>query len=403
MNQDVTIEGNRIAGILGHGIGPHYAGWLVGSAITVLGTGSGVTIQGNTIGLDANGEATLGSLTGIETHDHFQGPLQGLVIGGAAPGEGNEIAGHRIDGIRLDRTYGGVRISGNSIHDNDGIGIDLVTSSFQTGVTLNDPLDDDQGANGLQNFPTIFAAVPGVGTLHLTGTLESEPSSDYGIEFFASPAAHATGYGEGEVFLGSTAVHTNAGGTATFDVTLPSSAPAGWVVAATATFEANGSTSEFSAARTIGDDPVTSFCAQTKPTSVPGCTAVLGASGPSLSGDVWSVTDVPLGAGASGTLGILIYTHGVGIGQSAVSAGVPFGTLCLSNFQRSAPQCAPLLLNGTPGTCGNSFGPFSPDCSGGALGLSAGEDVNVQGWYRDAAVGPEGANFTNALFFTAQP
>ena len=402
-NHDVTIRDNRIAGILGHGIGPHYAGWLVGSAITFVGTGSGAAIQGNTIGLDANGDPTLGSVTGVATNNYFLGPYQDVLLGGSGVGEGNEIAGHLLSGVSVANTWSGLRISRNSIHDNGALGIDLIDAGFQVGVTPNDPLDADSGGNGLQNFPTIFTAVPGAGTLHLTGTLASAPSKAYTLEFFASPTADASGFGEGQVFLGSTSVATGVGGNAAFDVTLASSAPAGWVVAATATDESTGSTSEFSAVKTIGDDPVTSFCAQTKPTSVPGCAAVLSASGPSLSGDAWSLANVPLGPSTTSTVGILIYTHGVGIGPSGVSLAVPFGTLCLSNFQRSAPACAPLVLAGTANSCGNAFGAFSPACNANALGLAAGEDVNVQGWYRDPQVGPEGANLSNAIFFTALP
>ena len=58
----------------------------------------------------------------------------------------------------------GVRIRGNSIHDNDGVGIDLgrchpnpAFSVFVVdGVTANDCLDGDFGPNLLQNYPLLF-------------------------------------------------------------------------------------------------------------------------------------------------------------------------------------------------------------------------------------------------------
>ena len=53
------------------------------------------------------------------------------------------------------------------------------------------------------------------------------------------------------MFLGATAVTTNASGNASFDVTLPASVAAGWVLSATATNTATGATSEFSLSRTI--------------------------------------------------------------------------------------------------------------------------------------------------------
>lgn len=400
-NNDTTIRGNRIAGILGKKIGT-YPG-LVGTAIVIYGSGSGIEIVGNTIGLDANGASTLGSITGIGTTNYYTGPIQNVVIGGSGPGEGNEIAGHLGPGISVSNTFSGVRIAGNSIHDNGGLGIDLITDGFQPGVTANDPLDPDSGGNGLQNYPVLQSATPAGAALHVVGTLNSNPSSSFRLEFFASPQCDSSGFGEGLAFLGSTAVVTAAGGDASFDVTLPGVVPLGWSVTATATNVASGSTSEFSACEPVGGSSVTSFCAQSKPTSVPGCTASLTASGPSLSSDAWSVSNVPLGPATQSSIGILIYTHGVGIGPSGSSASIPFGTLCLTNFERSAPACAPLFLSGPANSCGNAFGAFQPDCSSGALGLLPGDDVNVQAWYRDPPVGPEGANLSNAIYFTAVP
>ncbi len=243
-NHDTLIRNNRIAGILGHRIGP-YPG-VLGTAISIYGTGSGISILGNAIGLNANNEPVLGSVTGIATANYYLGPVQNVVIGGSAPGEGNEIAGHLGTGISVANTFSGVRISGNSIHDNGGLGIDLINSGFLTGVTTNDPLDPDTGGNGLQNFPVLQSATREGNTLHIVGTLNSSPSSTFTIEFFASPQCDASGFGEGQYFLGSTTVATNSSGDAAFDVTLPVIVPKGWSVTSTATNVANGSTSEFS-------------------------------------------------------------------------------------------------------------------------------------------------------------
>lgn len=400
-NNDTTIRGNRIAGILGKKIGV-YPG-LVGTAIVIYGSGSGIEIVGNTIGLDANGAPTLGSITGIGTTNYYTGPIQNVVIGGSGPGEGNEIAGHLGQGISVANTFSGVRIAGNSIHDNGGLGIDLITDGFQPGVTANDPLDPDSGGNGLQNYPVLQSATPAGAALHVEGTLNSNPSSSFRLEFFASPQCDASGFGEGQVFLGSTTVATNSSGNTAFDLILPVAVQQGWSVTSTATNVASASTSEFSACVSAGNNPVSSYCTQSKPTSVAGCMASLTASGPSLSSDSWNITNVPLGPATTTSIGILLYTNGVGIGQSAISANVPFGTLCLAGFKRTAPNCAALVLAGPAGSCGNAFGAFSPACSSGALGLLPGEDVNVQGWYRDPPVGPESANLSNAIFFTAVP
>lgn len=245
-NHDTILRNNRIAGILGHGIGPHFTG-VMGTAISVYGTGSGVSITGNTVGLNAKGEPVLGSVTGISTTNYYLGPIQDVVIGGADAGLGNEIAGHLSSAISVGNTFSDVRITGNSIHDNGGLGIDLITAGFATGVTPNDPLDADTGGNGLQNFPELTLAQSLGAKVRIAGALHSSPLQTFALEFFASPACDPSGFGEGEAFLGSASVVTNAAGNATFDVTLPAAIPAGWFATATATVEPTGATSELAA------------------------------------------------------------------------------------------------------------------------------------------------------------
>ena len=244
-NHATTIRGNRIAGILGHRIGT-YPG-VLGTAIAIGGFGSGIQIVGNTIGLDANGSPSLGSVTGIGTENHYLGPVQNIVIGGSAAGEGNEIAGHLDSGISVANTLSGVRITGNSIHDNGGLGIDLITDGFLTGVTPNDPLDIDTGGNGLQNFPVLQSATVAGAALRVVGSLNSSPAAGFTVEFFASPQCDPSGYGEGQLFLGATTVATNGNGDTGFDVMLSVSIQPGWFVTATATSAASASTSEFAA------------------------------------------------------------------------------------------------------------------------------------------------------------
>ena len=260
-NHDTTIRGNRIAGILGHRIGT-YPG-VVGQAIAIGGFGSGIRIVGNTIGLDANGAATLGSVTGIATANYYLGPVQNVVIGGAAAGEGNEIAGHLLTGIAVANTLTGVRISGNSIHDNGSLGIDLITDAFVEGVTPNDPLDVDTGGNGLQNFPELTAASGNGSNVAIQGFLNSVASQTFTLEFFASAACDPSGFGEGDRIIGSAPVTTDAAGHAVFSLTLPGPAAVGAAITATATRSSTGDTSEFSActAVTQGTSPVASASA----------------------------------------------------------------------------------------------------------------------------------------------
>jgi hypothetical protein len=160
------------------------------------------------------------------------------------------------------------------------------------------------------------------------------------------------------------------------------------------------------AAYAIGlDVGVTSYCTQTKPTSVPGCTALLTVTDATLSDGEWESTSIPRdSASGDGTsLGIYIYMHGLGIGPSAFSVTIPYGTLCLQGFERSAPACAPATLFVQGGTCGSGIMRLALDCGANALGIAVGDDVNVQLWYRDPMPAvPDNANFSNAVFYTVQ-
>lgn len=264
-NRDVVVRGNRIAGVLGIGQGPHHAGQLFGWAIHVSGSGSGLDITGNTIGLNADGEPTLGSVTGIDVGTWAYAGLSDIRIGGPNPGEGNVIAGHRFNGVTVGREVAQVRISGNSIYANEDLGIDLIPTGYGYGVTPNDPLDADTGGNGLQNFPVIESATSQSGALRVIGSLQSSPASEFTLEFLATPACDPNGHGEGQVFLGSATVSTDGAGQGAFDLFLDASPEEGWAITATATTEPLGATSEFSAcvpvegtasAAASGDSPV---------------------------------------------------------------------------------------------------------------------------------------------------
>ena len=136
----------------------------------------------------------------------------------------------------------GNSIRGNAIDQNTGLGINLAPA----GVTPNDVGDADSGANLLQNFPVLLAAAAGA-TTRVAGTVSSAPNTTYVLDFYASPAADPSGYGEGARWLGFATVSTDAAGNASFDVLLSGASVAGEWITATATDPA-GNTSEFSAA-----------------------------------------------------------------------------------------------------------------------------------------------------------
>ena len=202
-------------------------------------TVSGVLVQGNRIGTDAAGTGGIGNGTGVLV-DSF---ASGNTIGGTGAGEGNTIAYNATLGIDL-QLGGGNRLLGNLIHTNGGLGIDLDPA----GVTANDAADGDFGPNNLQNFPVIRGAVGGGA---VTGTLQSEPSTAYRLEFFANATCDPSGNGEGERFVGTTDVSTNAGGDASFSASFPLIA-VGEFLTATAT-DPSGNTSEFAACVLVRD------------------------------------------------------------------------------------------------------------------------------------------------------
>jgi hypothetical protein len=253
-NHNLMIRDNLIA-IQAHWGGGH-SGPNLGTPIYLqmyLG-GSNIQILGNTLGLNALGDPVLGGKHGIVVDDYgFEYGADNIRIGGPNPGEGNIIAGHESTGVLMYGItgippVGAIRLSGNSIYDNGEFGIDLMPNTWDFGHTPNDPLDADIfGANELQNHPDIVTAVDDGQSLQIGGNLHSEPQTEFTLEFFASPDCDPSGFGQGQTFLGSTSVVTDAAGNAAFEVTLSVSIAAGSFVSATATREPEGATSEFSA------------------------------------------------------------------------------------------------------------------------------------------------------------
>ena len=239
-NHDVTVRDNRIAGILGHGQGPHHAGQLFGWAIYFWGSTTNIQFTANTIGLDANGDPTLGSVWGVNVDNYAGYSVDSVTF------EDNVVAGHILDGVRVGPTAT-IRLSGNAIYDNGGLGIDLIPDGFATGISPNDALDSDSGGNGVQNYPVIATAERDGAATRFTGTLHTEPGNEYTLEFYASPVCDDSGFGQGQTYLGAASVVTDGAGNAAFDVLIHGIVPDGWIATVTATLEPVGATSEFSA------------------------------------------------------------------------------------------------------------------------------------------------------------
>ena len=213
-----------------------------------IANGGGNFVQGNLIGTQVDG------VTPLPNSSHGVLIYAGAgdnTVGGRTTGAGNTIAFNAVSGVDLRGDAGvGNTVVGNSIFGNAELGINLC-SDFDAGnlicndataVMPNDPNDPDTGTNSLQNFPDLIAVLSGS---TVDGFIDSIAISDFTIDFYASSFCDPSGHGEGETYLGSDTVTTNADGDAAFTTILAIAAPEGWYIAATAT-DSDGSTSEFS-------------------------------------------------------------------------------------------------------------------------------------------------------------
>ena len=273
LGPDALIEDNEIrqngAGEVEDGIGALVTPFTVQRNLIVGSSGIGidaggagaVTITENTI--QGNGFGSSTERSGV-----FVSSAAGTTI------SFNVITGNANAGVIP--TSNGVRITKNSIHDNGTIGIDLMASPNRSGdgVNANDIGDGDVGANALQNFPivsTVEHLGPQGGSTRVVGSLNSAASTVYDLEFFANGSClnHPRDFLEGETFIGSTQVTTDASGVAAFDVTFAVVTPAGTRISATATDPA-ANTSEFAQRIIFSISPASGPAAGGTPITVSG-------------------------------------------------------------------------------------------------------------------------------------
>jgi hypothetical protein len=215
-----------------------------GDAIVIT-NASGTRVQGNFIGTQVNGTSALGNGgRGVVV----QGTANNNMIGGIADGAGNTIASNGGDGVSISVGMGNL-ISSNSIFSNGSTSQDLGIDLGADGVTANDAGDGDTGANNLQNFPVLTAAVSTGGSTVVQGAFNSTPNTSFDIQFFSNQTCDPSRNGEGQNFVGSAIVTTDGSGNATINTTLAALA-LGQFVTATATDPGNN-TSEFSACRIV--------------------------------------------------------------------------------------------------------------------------------------------------------
>ena len=251
---DVTVATNVIAA---NGTKRDEYSTTGGITLGNIGNGEGSadnnTIQGNLIGTAADGVSPLGNVGG------------GIIF--ALGADNNEVEDNTIaynntsdssvgGGIAFEYSVNGAigdAIDGNSIYANTGLGIDL----GDDGVTLNTPGGPHTGPNDLQNFPVITSVSGDGSDTSILGTLNAAPSTAFTIEFYSSPTADPSGYGQGKTLLGRLpGVTTDAVGNASFSDSVPVFLAPGQVVTATA-IDPAGNTSEFSQVfKTSGTSPL---------------------------------------------------------------------------------------------------------------------------------------------------
>lgn len=254
-----SVQGNYIgtdasgASAIGNGIGVVIGatGTTVGATNgapllarnVISGNGAGVVVdestaivQGNFIGTDASGTKSLPN-----AGDGVQLVAASATIGGATAGLGNRISFNEGGGVAV---YGGgsSAIRGNAIFSNGKLGIDLVAAAEVVEVsqclppptpgilrctrlykergtpTANDVGDADTGPNSLQNYPVLTSVSAGPST-KASGTLNSAANTNFALDFFRSTTPDPTLHGEGETYVGSINVTTDAGGNAAFVAT----------------------------------------------------------------------------------------------------------------------------------------------------------------------------------------
>ena len=223
----LTIDGSGVSGVKLN----HSGDWS-GNGLSFDTMSAGSVVKGLEItGFDGNGISIAACLVAGNM------TIQGNII--------HDNTGHGVlvqGTIESATTPKGISIVSNSIYANAGLGINLQPSGeTDSVVTANDAADGDSGPNNLQNYPVLTSAAGST----IVGTLNSAASTTFTVQFFASAAADASGYGEGQTYLGQlTNVSTDGSGSASFNFSY-TPVPGQTSITATAT-DPDGNTSEFS-------------------------------------------------------------------------------------------------------------------------------------------------------------
>ncbi|MDY0746607.1 cadherin-like domain-containing protein [Paucibacter sp. R3-3] len=310
--------------------------WIVRTALSAAGATSatGTLIQGNRIGTDLAGTANWGTTSaGV----YFSGTSTGSMV------QGNIIAFSGTNGgIMIDTGATGVALLQNSIYSSAGLGIDLAP----TGVTPNDTGDADPGPNNLQNFPVLtVASTNGAGSITISGSINSTANSFFRIELFANTSNDASGYGEGQTYLGFVNVSTNASGNGTFSVTLSATVAAGAFISATATKTTDNTYSSFTDTSEFAKSVVAISTVQN--------TLIVDTNADTVDGDTTSLSTLLASKGADGFISLreailAINNTPVGSLPTKINFGIAGTGVHTITLGAELPHItAPVILDGT--------------------------------------------------------
>jgi hypothetical protein len=391
---DVAGAGNMIVGNGDFGIGVGLPKINPLTNQPIIG-GKGIDIIGNYIGTNTTGTARLGN------------SLDGVFIAADAVNNTvgkNVIAMNSRNGVFIPRTTPnspsnnpGIRnnLDANMIYQNSVLGIDLQ----DPGITPNDPLDADGGANLQQNFPDITSASSSLAPAERTanggdrddgdvtqlaagtvrGTLNSAPSTTYVLHFYYSAVCQNAQSGSLPAFLGKTPVVTDGQGKAPFQFTFefPGAATAGFVNA-TAT-DPQGNTSEFSSCQGVSTAPPTTgiaFSAATYSVNEGGGRATLVINrGGNTSGA--ATVDYRTQDGDTFTVGCSDTVNNRGAAYARCDFATSVGTLSFAAGETSKQMIVPVLDDGRAEGSETFQVQLSNPSSGSSLGTPSVATVTI--------------------------
>lgn len=249
------ITGTRALGNTGYGIHIDGASDWEGKPITRIGAPTGgnviaanasggvflttgaynIDVMYNKIGVSGDGETALGNggdgiLVDTGIYSAFSFTPSNINI------KFNDIAHNSGAGVSVTDLYTyAVTVAENRIHSNTGIAIDLAGD----GLTANDDAnrDGDIGPNTRANFPVLSSVESVDGRVRISGSFTTDYAAGTTVvlHFYASDAAHASGSGESQRYIGAVSVVVASGGTTSFDASLLADVPANSYISATAT------------------------------------------------------------------------------------------------------------------------------------------------------------------------